>query len=75
MGKSVRLAELKRALQAHGVELHKPTSGSHWKFKKQGFGTVPVPLKKGERSMVPPEYVKNICESFGIKEDDLRASL
>lgn len=74
MGKSVRLADLKRALQAYEIELHKPSTGSHWKFKKQGFGAVPVPAR-GERDMVPPEYVKNICESFGIKEDDLRASL
>lgn len=74
MGKPVRLADLKRALLEHGVELHKPTSGSHWKFKKPGFGTVPVPAR-GERDMVPPEYVKNLCENFGLDEDKLRASL
>lgn len=73
MGKFVRLADLKRALQPHGVELHKPISGgSHWKFKKPGFGTFPVP-SKGERGMVPPEYVKTLCENFGLDEDTLRA--
>jgi predicted RNA binding protein YcfA (HicA-like mRNA interferase family) len=75
VGKPIRLADLKRALQAHGVELHRPSSGgSHWKFKKQDFGTVPVPVS-GERDMVPPEYVKNLCRNFGLDEEALRAAL
>jgi hypothetical protein len=35
---------------------------------------VPVPVS-GERDMVPPEYVKNLCRSFGLDEETLRAAL
>lgn len=74
MGKDVRLADLKRVLGDFGVELTPPSSGSHWKFKKPGYGTVPVPAKD-LRAMVKPEYVKNLCENFGLEEATVRAAL
>ena len=54
-----------------GVAVEEPSGA---RTLKQGFGTVPVPVS-GERDMVPPEYVKNLCRNFGLDEETLRAAL
>lgn len=69
-----RLKALARVLAAHGVDLERPRSGSHWKFRTDSE-TYPVPAPNGTRSEISDIYIRGLCRTFGVDYDELLKEL
>ena len=67
-----RLAKLANALGEYGVRVEKPKKGSHWKAKRDGDGTYPIPAHNGMRTEISDVYIQGVCRHFAIDEDELR---
>lgn len=63
-----RLRDIIAHVARFEVEVEKPSSGSHYKFKKAGFRTYPIASHNGERGEIDDVYVRKICKHFGIPE-------
>jgi hypothetical protein len=70
-----RFREIEKAAAAFGIRAEKPGHGKHWKFRKDGFRTYPVPAHNGERTEIDDCYVKGLCRNFQIDLDVFRAKL
>lgn len=65
-----RLRDLKRALEAFGLLVHMPTSGSHWHVEGPG-GIYPIPSHNGLKGEISDVYVRGVCRKFGIDPAEL----
>lgn len=72
---ATRLRDLIRALMALGVEVVPPSSGSHWKAKKAGSRTFPLPAHNGERTEMDDHYLRSMCRCLGIDLAELKKLL
>lgn len=71
-------ARLKRIIAVaaeYGIAFSPPSSGSHWKAKKDGFRTYPVPAHNGERTEISDPYIRGLCRNFGIAFEEFLAKL
>ncbi len=64
-----------RVCAKRGIEIEKPSSGSHWKAKRPGSGTYPVPASNGERTEIDDKYIRGLCRHFGIEFDEMKRRL
>jgi hypothetical protein len=71
-GHSWRLSELIAIVREFGIEVSRPSSGSHWKFSKSGFRSYPVPASNAERSEIKWQYVLGLCRHFEIPKSRFR---
>jgi hypothetical protein len=70
-----RLAAIVRAATRLGVSVDRPSTGSHWKFQREGFRVYPIPAHNGERSEISDKYIRAMCRALGIDESELRSLL
>ena len=61
--------------ERYGITVEKPSSGSHWKCKRDGCRTYPIPAHNGERSEIPDQYIRALCRNFGIDYDEMKRLL
>jgi hypothetical protein len=69
-----RLAKLRRALEAMGITVTEPASGSHWKAQRDGK-TYPIPAHNGPKTEIDDCYLRGVCRCFGLDEKALRKLL
>jgi len=69
-----RLRDLVRALQALGVTVEAPTSGSHFKARR-GSTVFPIPAHNGPKSEIDDRYLRAVCRAFDLDESELRRLL
>lgn len=69
-----RFADPIRAIRRLGVEVQRPSSGSHYKLVLQGK-ICPLSAHNGERSEISDRYIRIVCRSLGIDETELRRLL
>lgn len=69
-----RLRDLIRAVEALGVVVDAPNSGSHWKARRDGK-TYPLPAHNGARTELDDVYIRGLCRCFGLDEAELRRHL
>jgi predicted RNA binding protein YcfA (HicA-like mRNA interferase family) len=72
---AARLHDILRVAATFGIRAEKPGRGSHWKFRKDGFRTYPVPAHNGEKAEIDDRYLKGLCRNFQIDLDAFRAKL
>lgn len=59
----------------YGITFSRPSSGSHWKAKKDGYRTYPVPAHNGERTEISDQYIRGLCRNFGLNAEEFVAKL
>lgn len=69
-----RLRNIKRALEQLGARLEEPRRGSHWQAKHNG-SMYPIPGGNGLRTEITDVYIRAMCRSLGIDEQELRRLL
>lgn len=60
-----RLRDIKRALEARGVTVSEPSSGSHW-WASYGSGGYSIPAHNGLKTEIPDVYIRGLCRAFAI---------
>ena len=70
-----RLRNIVRAAREYGIEFEKPDSGSHWKAKKHGYRTYPIPAHNKENSEISDQYIRGFCRNFEIDASEFRSKL
>ncbi len=70
-----RLRDIKRVLEALGVFVEEPTSGSHWKARGADGKTYPIPAHNGLKEEVSDIYIRALCRSFELDEKSFRSKL
>jgi len=63
------------AAARYGIEVLRPSRGSHWLAKKPGFRTYPIPAHNAERTEVSDVYIRGLCRNFGIDAAEFRERL
>ncbi|MGH7605236.1 MAG: hypothetical protein ACRENK_14735 [Gemmatimonadaceae bacterium] len=66
-----RLRDIARICATLGIRIEKPNSGSHWKAKREGEGTYPIPAANGERTEISDKYIRGLCRHFNISYDEM----
>jgi len=69
-----RLSALKRALESMGIEVIKPSAGSHWKARREGK-VYPITAHNGERTEIGEDYIRGVCRCFNLDVEELRKRL
>lgn len=64
-----RLGVVIHVAEAHGCKVFHPNKGSHWKFKKDGCRTYPIPAHNGLKTQIAWSYIQGLCRCMGIPED------
>lgn len=71
-----RLRRVKAVAEGFGIEVSKPQGGgSHWKAKKPGFRTYPVPAHNGEKTEIGDQYIRGLCRNFDLDPDEFKKRL
>jgi hypothetical protein len=70
-----RLREIMRVCATFGIEVQKPGGGSHWKARRDGSGTYPMPAPNGERTEIPDKYIRGLCRHFDIDYSEMKRLL
>lgn len=70
-----RLSKIKSAANDYGIEVSTPRRGSHWKAKKGGYRTYPLPAHHGSRTMISDHYINGFCRNFGIDPEEFKGKL
>jgi len=70
-----RLSRVASAASTYGISLHKPKSGSHYKFKKPHHRTYPVPAHNGMKTVISDVYIKGLCRNFALDYDEFKEKL
>jgi hypothetical protein len=71
-----RLTRIKAAAAEYGIEISTPSGrGSHWKAKKSGCRTYPIPAHNGERTMIADQYINGFCRNFEIDPKEFKRKL
>lgn len=61
-----RLARIITVAESFGITFERPNRGSHWKAKKVGYRTYPIPAHNGSRSEISDFYIAGFCRAFEI---------
>jgi hypothetical protein len=61
-----RLARIVAVAESFGISVERPSRGSHWKAKKPGYRTYPIPAHNGLRSEISDFYIAGFCRAFEI---------
>lgn len=69
-----RLGKLRKALDAFGVEVSEPGSGSHWKAQANGK-TYTIPAHNGPKTELSDVYINGVCRAFDIDPKELKKLL
>ena len=73
---SARLSRIEAVAAQYGITISKPTGrGSHWKAKKPGHRTYPIPAHKGVKTEIADNYINGLCRNFGIDADEFKSKL
>ena len=72
---AARLSDLERALKDWKITLREPGKGSHWKFYAPDGKMYPVPAGNGRRTEISDRYIRALCRTFGIDEQQLMSKL
>ena len=70
-----RLARIVVVAESFGITIERPSRGSHWKAKKIGFRTYPIPAHNGLRSEISDIYIAGLCRAFGIDLNEFKDRL
>jgi hypothetical protein len=71
-----RLREIIAICEQLGVALEPPKGGgSHWKAKKDGFRTFPLPAHNGERTEISDHYIRALCRNFDLDFGEVKRLL
>lgn len=62
----LRLRDLAAHLKAHGIEVHEPKRGSHFRCTKDGFPAYQLPAHNAMKSELSDVYVRGVCRHFKI---------
>lgn len=54
-------------MKGFGLSIERPSSGSHWKWTRQGSRPYPVPAGNGLKTEIADVYVKGMCRHFSIE--------
>ena len=63
-----RLRVLAKELRELGYELEKPSSGSHWRVRKDGR-MYPIPAHNAGNTEIPDIYLRKLAEFLGYDAD------
>lgn len=69
-----RLNDIIRVIRRMGGTVE-PGKGSHQKASLPGGRTYPLPAHNGEKSEISDKYIRGMCRSLGLDEDEFRALL
>jgi predicted RNA binding protein YcfA (HicA-like mRNA interferase family) len=61
-----RLRDIIGALKHFGVEVEEPSSGSHFKAKRDGSRVYTIPAHNGRKTEISDIYIRALCAHFGI---------
>jgi hypothetical protein len=64
-----------RAARKLGIEVERPRSGSHWKFKREGDRTYPIPAHNGEKQEIDDKYIQGLCRNFNLSFAEFKQKL
>lgn len=70
-----RLRRIIAVAEQYGVTVEPPKGGSHWKAKKPGFRTYPIPAHRGDETMIGDVYIRGSRRNFAIDRDEFLARL
>lgn len=70
-----RLKDLRRVMADFGLGLDRPSSGSHWKWQRQGSRPYTVPADNALKTEITDNYIKGMCRHFGIEHSSVLAAL
>ncbi len=70
-----RLKTIAAVFKTFGVLLEKPSSGSHWKLRREGTRVYTVPASNGLKTEIGDNYIRAACRHFGIEVADFYARL
>ena len=59
----------------YGISVEKPRRGSHWKAKKSGYRTYPIPAHNGARTEISDDYIVGLCRCLDIDLAEFKAKL
>lgn len=66
-----RASELFATLRDMGFETCEPSSGSHWKIKRDGQRTVPIALHNGLRTEIDKKWMRIIARELNVNVETL----
>lgn len=69
-----KLRKILRAAKRQGVEAVRPSRGSHWKLKKAGYRTYPIPAH-GRNHEISDVYIQGLIRHFDLDEERFLADL
>jgi hypothetical protein len=70
-----RLRDIARVcVNYFGLEVEKPSSGSHWKLKSAKC-TYPVPAHNAEKTEIADKYIKGLCRAHEIDYAEMKRRL
>jgi hypothetical protein len=70
-----RLRDIIRVLEAYGIQVREPKSGSHWKAISETNGTYPIPAHNGPKTEIADEYIRGLCRKFSIDPKEFKKKL
>ena len=70
-----RFRDIIRLVVEFGGEIEEPKSGSHWKAKRLGFGSYPIPAHNGPKTEIDDCYIRGLCRSLQFDEVEFRKKL
>lgn len=72
---AARLRRVIVACKAFDIAVEPPKGGSHFKAKKDGHRTFPIPAPNGEKTEVSDFYIRALCRNFEIDLEEFLSKL
>jgi len=70
-----RFSKVKKACEKREAVVTPPKRGSHWKVKREGQRSFPLPAHNGSKSEITDHYIRALWRNFGCVDWDSRADL
>jgi len=71
-----RLSDIRRAARSYQITIEEPSSGSHWKARREGTGgCYPIPANNGDKTEISNVYIKGFCRFFDLDFEKFWAQL
>ena len=71
-----RFRKIIAAAKLYGLDVTKPSRGSHWKIKQLWTGKVyPIPAHNGENQEIDDHYIAGLCRCFGLNREEFMKKL
>ena len=61
-----RLKKIRRSAKKYDIEIEEPSSGSHWKCRRDGSRVYTIPASNGLKTEIGDEYIVAFCKHFGV---------